>query len=116
MRKLTLLIVFSLIFAITSVFAQQNDIPQQTLTKIEKYFQEKGEIYFKFQIFSKNEINTITRFISIDNVKGNDVYAYANRKEFNDFIKLGYKFELLQSPSETATGIVMSDNVNGVNA
>ena len=116
MRKFTILIVLSLILTITSVNSQQNNIPKETLQKIEKYFQEKGEIYFKFLVFSKNEINNLTRIISIDNVKGNEVYAYANRKDFNEFIKLGYKIELLQLPSETATGLTMSNNVDGVTA
>jgi hypothetical protein len=116
MRKFTFLIVLSFLLTISSVFAQQKEIPQPTLQKIEKYFQEKGEIYFKFQIFSKNEINTLTNIISIDNVKGNDVYAYANQNEFNNFVKLGYSFELLQLPSETATGLTMSDNPDQIKA
>jgi hypothetical protein len=116
MRKFTILIVLSLIMTITSANAQQNNIPKETLQKIEKYFQEKGEIYFKFLVFSKNEINNLTRIISIDNVKGNEVYAYANQNEFNEFIKLGYKFELLQLPSETAAGLTMSNSVDGVAA
>ena len=116
MRQITLLLLFILLSVSFSVNAQQKEIDKNTAQKIEKYFQEKGEIYFKFNIFSRNELNTLTRIISIDNVKDFEVYAYANEKEFNEFKKLGYSFELLQLPSETATGIKMADNINEVNA
>ena len=51
--------------------------------------------YFKFRINNKSEINKITRIISIDNVKNNTVWAYANDKEFEEFNKLNYKIEKL---------------------
>jgi len=59
----------------------------------------RPEIYFRFQIESKNELIEITRLISIDNVKGDTVYAYANRKEFERFQKLNKKTEILPAPS-----------------
>ncbi len=41
MRKFTILIVLSLILTITSANSQQNNIPKETLQKIEKYFAGK---------------------------------------------------------------------------
>ena len=62
------------------------------------YFKKNIEIYFKFDINSKDELREITRIISIDNVKNKTVYAYANENEYHDFLRLGIKHELLQSP------------------
>ncbi len=51
--------------------------------------------HFKFHINNKNELKKITQLISIDDVKGNTVWAYANDKEFEKFLELGYKTEKL---------------------
>ncbi|MGA2824174.1 MAG: M14 family zinc carboxypeptidase, partial [Bacteroidales bacterium] len=65
---------------------------------LDDLFLKNGEIYFSFQIFDRDEIPGLTKIISIDNVKGNDVYAYANRKEFNRFLDLGYTYIILPHP------------------
>ena len=62
------------------------------------YFQKNIEVHFTFQVTSKQELNALTNIISIDNVEGNKIYAYANEKEFNEFIKLGYYYGLLPHP------------------
>jgi len=71
------------------------------------------EYYFKFIEPNRNKINTIvTQTISIDNVKGDTVYAYANQQEFDALLKLGYKVELLSHPSQSnAKAIVMANTV-----
>ncbi len=51
--------------------------------------------HFKFETKNKKEINKLTKIISVDNVKGNTVWAYANDKEFEEFSKLDYKIEEL---------------------
>ena len=60
------------------------------------FSQEITEYYFKFNINNKTELKELTRIISIDYVKDNEVIAYANKDEFENFKKLGYSFELLQ--------------------
>ncbi|NQV18702.1 MAG: carboxypeptidase regulatory-like domain-containing protein [Armatimonadetes bacterium] len=60
---------------------------------------EIHEKYFKFSINSKNELEKLTGIISIDNVIGNEVFAYANQSEFEEFQKLGYLYEILPNPS-----------------
>ncbi|MCK5051915.1 MAG: carboxypeptidase regulatory-like domain-containing protein [Candidatus Cloacimonetes bacterium] len=57
---------------------------------------KSNEIYFKFQINSKEEVNKISRIISIDNVIGNTVYAYANQRELSNFNQLGYSYSLIK--------------------
>jgi hypothetical protein len=83
--------VFIILFP--SVYAQNNK--KQTLDDL---FLKNREIYFSFQIFDKDEIQVLTRIISIDNVKGNEVYAYANREEFSRFLDLGYTYTILPHP------------------
>ena len=58
-----------------------------------------NEYYFRFTIDSKVEILKLTKIISIDNVKGDTVYAYANESEMNRFQGLGYSYEILPAPS-----------------
>jgi len=57
-----------------------------------------GETYFKFNIDSPAELQKLTRVISIDNVIGTEVYAYANERELDQFVALGYIYEELQHP------------------
>jgi hypothetical protein len=116
MKKTIILFALCLTMVVSSLYSQPKEISSSTLEKIEIYFQKDGEIYFKFKIFSKSEIETLTRIISIDNVIGNDVYAYANKEEFEKFKKLGYDFELLSLPHETATGLTMSDDIKSIQA
>jgi hypothetical protein len=61
-------------------------------------FAQVNEYYFKFAIGSRDELLKITHVISIDNVKGDTVYAYANFKEFGEFAKLGYSITVLRHP------------------
>ncbi len=116
MKKTIILFALCLTMVVSSLYSQPKEISSSTLEKIEIYFQKDGEIYFKFKIFSKSEIETLTRIISIDNVIGNDVYAYANKEEFEKFKKLGYNIELLSLPYETATGLTMSEDIKSIQA
>jgi len=67
-------------------------------SKAADLFHGKKEIYFKFNIYDRAEINVLTRIISIDDVKGSEVYAYANPSEYEKFSKLGYEITLLPHP------------------
>jgi fibronectin type 3 domain-containing protein len=86
MNKIILLILFFLI-SMSILFAEG------------PVYVNHGERYFKFQINDRSELNTLTRMISIDNVKGNTVFAYANQKEWDTFNLLDYKPILLPAPS-----------------
>jgi len=59
------------------------------------------ETYFKFEVNSKKELLKLTNIISIDNVQENTVFAYANEKEFLEFLSLGYSYEILTHPGKT---------------
>ncbi len=69
----------------------------------------RGEVYFSFQISDLAQLSELTQKISVSNIKGNTVYAYANSKEFDDFVKYKFEYEVLTAPSELIS-VQMSDN------
>lgn len=73
------------------------------------FAQSYTEYYFKFYVEDKAELDAITQIISIDNVKGLEVFAYANQQEFDEFQKLGYKIEFLQK--EIPKSVTMATTV-----
>ncbi|MBI9038586.1 MAG: T9SS type A sorting domain-containing protein [Bacteroidales bacterium] len=93
-RQLLFLLVLNILF-INSLLSSEN---QQNTTHIDSIFQKNGEVYFNFNINSRAEIVSLTNVISIDNVDKNIVFAYANKLEFQEFLKLDFDFEILQSP------------------
>jgi Zinc carboxypeptidase/Secretion system C-terminal sorting domain len=77
-------------------------------------FSKKGEIYFSFSINSKEEIHTLTKVISIDHCSGdiaknNLVQAYANKKQFYNFLKLKYRYTVLPSPGSLINPIMLDE-------
>jgi hypothetical protein len=67
---------------------------------------EWTQYYFRFQVNDRSELHTLTDVISIDNVQGNTVYAYANDNEWEAFQRLGYEAEILPSPASQFTPIM----------
>ncbi|MBM4158826.1 MAG: T9SS type A sorting domain-containing protein [Ignavibacteria bacterium] len=106
MRVLSVIIL--LCVAVSSGFAQYND-----LKSANEYLEKKGEVYFKFSVFDKAEVDRLSEIISIDNFREHTVYAYANREEFENFLKLNYNFEILKHPGDNE-GIRMSDEINEI--
>jgi len=81
----------------------------------QQYFQKNHEVYFKFNISDRTEIKLLTRIISIDNLEGNTIYAYANESEFREFEKLNYTFTVLTHPGKLIEP-KMSSNIEGISA
>ncbi|MEI7723539.1 MAG: M14 family zinc carboxypeptidase [Bacteroidota bacterium] len=65
---------------------------------LDSLFRDRGEIYFTFKISDKDEIHHLTRLISIDNVKGKTVHAYAGRKQFSEFLRYDIAYTILPHP------------------
>jgi|GEM_PF-737561 len=63
--------------------------------------QDLSMYYFRFQVADKAAIESITSLISIDNVKGNTVYAFANEKEFKAFQRLGIPYSFIDESKAT---------------
>lgn len=76
-------------------------------------YAQQHEYYFKFKINEQSDLYTLTKTISIDNVVGNEVYAYANDKQMLDFIKLGYFYDMLPNPG-TLINPKMSGNIDEI--
>lgn len=76
-------------------------------------FPQNNEYYFRFLESNRNKVNTIiTQTVSIDNIKGDTIYAYANQQEYDAFLKLGYKVEVLPHPSNlSAKAVVMATTI-----
>lgn len=81
-----LVAVFSL-----NVYAQEKDLRSM--------MKERNEFYFSFEIDDLQDLAKIAKAISIDNVDGNKVTAYANNKQYERFLTLGMETTLLTPPS-----------------
>ncbi|MCI0474480.1 MAG: hypothetical protein L0Y76_12935, partial [Ignavibacteria bacterium] len=115
-RFFSLVLLFALLSAAT-VYSQ--DLKPYDLQKdaVDNYIKAKGELYFRFNSVSKNEINNLSRIISIDKVVPKvifyDVFAYASSEEFNEFAKLNIHFELLKHPGD-GDNYKTSDNITEI--
>ncbi|MFH1296047.1 MAG: M14 family zinc carboxypeptidase [Bacteroidota bacterium] len=95
MMKKLLLLPLSLLVILPAVSLYSQEITQSNPADL---FQTSGEIFFTFDIGFPRELEFLTRIISIDNVAGNQVFAYANKKEFQNFLDLGYTYSILPHP------------------
>lgn len=106
--KNTLIVIF-----ILSVLIPCNSLTQNNSSEKQKayeYLDSKGEVYFSFEVFDKARINEISKIISVDNVKGETVFAYANRCEFEEFLKLCIPFTVLPHPGDVNFDLNMKDS------
>jgi len=91
------------------------NLKSQTSVSLPKYiddiFSSRGEVYFKFNVNNKAEINQLSQIISVDHFKNNEVYAYANKTEFINFLNYNYFYTILPPPSSLFAP-VMSNYAN----
>ncbi len=107
--KLVKTVVVSVLFFWVSVLTAQDQSVNSEL------FKSRGEVYFKFKPSSVKDIQTLTNIISIDNVKFDEVYAYANQKEFAEFLKRGLDYSVLPHPGDIKNPNMKSNvNIKGV--
>lgn len=86
--------IFTLLFVAVfslNVFSQERDL--QSMMK------ERNEFYFNFEIDDLKTLNEIAKIVSVDKVQGNVVTAYANNRQFEEFLTLGLEPALLTPPS-----------------
>ncbi len=62
-------------------------------------FDNATERYFSFPFQSKEQINQLTKIISIDKVTASTVFAYASRQDFEKFLNTNTKYKLLDHPN-----------------
>ena len=76
---------------------------------VKQLFEEHPELIIKFQIQEREELETLTHMLSIDNVTGNEVIAYTTQEEFTRFIKLNIPYEIVERPVLTHEELNMLD-------
>ena len=99
-----------LLFCLTSlirIVSAQSQLKQVNQAQLD--INRRGEVYFSFQLNDLSQIPSITKEISISNIQGNTVYAYANKKEFSSFSARQIDFTVLTAPSELYTVEMSND-------
>jgi len=76
-----------------SFYAQKNaDELKRATAQIDQY----SEVYFKFKVNTKSEINALPRYISVDHrTKNNLVYAFVHKSNFEKLQKENIPFEVV---------------------
>ncbi|HWA06880.1 MAG TPA: M14 family zinc carboxypeptidase, partial [Ignavibacteria bacterium] len=106
--KNTLIVLFILTFIFPYTSNSQNISSEKQ--KANEYLDTKGEVYFSFEVFDKARINELSKIISVDDVKGETVFAYANKAEFEEFLKLCIPFTVLPHPGDANFDLNMKDS------
>lgn len=88
------------LFFLHSLNYSQHQISKNEVKKATKYLKHKGEFYFCFTLKDKTLINELTNVISIDRISYDTVWAYANKKEFEKFLKYDINFKVLPHPGD----------------
>ena len=76
---------------------------------INRLFEKSPELIIKFQVWDKSQLEQLTRMVSIDNVKGNEVIAYTTQEEFEQFLTLNIPYEVVEKPVLTPEELNMLD-------
>jgi len=104
MRKFFSLFCFIIIISAFNFYPQKLD---------PDYFQKNIEIYFSFEASSKEIIRELTNIISIDNINGTTVFAYASEEEYSKFLLFNIDHTILPKPGELITP-EMSDAIDEI--
>ena len=65
---------------------------------IDKIFFKKNEVYFSFNYEKKSQLDRLSKIISLDHkIEKTTAYAYANKKQFENFLKEKIEFKLINN-------------------
>ena len=71
---------------------------------INEIFGNAGEVLFSFDYLNKKQLNKLTNIISIDHkTTAQKAFAYANKKEFQEFLKLGIEYQIINQKVDLFT-------------
>lgn len=103
------LLFFMGLFLSIGLFAQ--NLSKEKQLELDKAFAgDQHEIYFKLTPGSKKIALQLGKTISVDHNSNEQVtYAYANKKEFANFLNMNLEYELLPHPGTLLKNIKMSD-------
>lgn len=82
------------------VFLPVNVAAQDDRGKAYDYLNRRGEVYFTFPIPHQSLLMLLSRNLSIDNISADSVYANANAREFEEFLKTGIAYNVVVPPGE----------------
>ena len=99
------------LFILLAVLICGNLFAQKSQQELNQLMQQRNEYYFTFVLNGNDNLQKIAHTISVDNVNGNVVTAYANNKEFAKFQQMGYEITL-QTPPSMLEDHVMWDGSN----
>ncbi|MCK4372271.1 MAG: zinc carboxypeptidase, partial [candidate division Zixibacteria bacterium] len=68
-----------------------------------------GETYLRLAIHDRSELGKLSRVVSIDNVRGEVVYAYTHEDSLNVLTTMGYHYEILPHPSTLIDPVMSAD-------
>ena len=75
---------------------------------IHRAFQNSGEVYFSFQASSEQQLRELSKILSIDHGSTlSQVHAYANKKEFLEFMSYNIEYTIEENPGDTFTDLNM---------
>ncbi len=97
--KRLLSLVFVVIFTGILTASGQQQFP----ANYPRQLRQRGEVYFQFTFHEKNRLQSLGRFISIDKIKGDTAYAFANATGFSRFLASGQSYRILVPPSQRLT-------------
>lgn len=100
-------VLFLLLFLCFPLVVQAEN--SEEYQKATSFLLQKGEVYFTFPILDRAELDSLTKIVSIDNVKELNVFAYANKKEFTRFRMWNREYTVLPHPGDPAVKPKMID-------
>lgn len=95
MKRLFILLILAGLYASFPLKAQQIEVGNY-----KQMLHERGEVYFKFSSTDRQQLQQLGRFISLDHIRSDTVFAYANARGFARFLHSGLAYTLLKPPSE----------------
>lgn len=99
---------FLLVFFLLTV----NGFGQKVFQNPSDELTSRGEVYFRFKNTSQIDREKISKTISVDHATNREwVYAYANKKELDEFLNLNISYEILPHPGSLINPL-MKDHLN----
>lgn len=90
----TIRIIFLLCVAVIS-----GTLSAQSQRELGELMRNRGEYYFTLSVNDRSEIQAISDLCSVDGTDGRTVVCYANQKEYDKLLQLGYEPNLQTPPS-----------------
>ena len=92
-------IIFTLLVFLSVIsFGQKNNTE---LANAKKQITRYGDVYFKFSVNQRSDLQNLPQFISIDNFKNNTVFAYVHEKNFKKLLNLHIPFQVIPKANNT---------------